>query len=35
MRVISGKFKGLKLFSPRNNLIRPTSDRGKETIFNT
>tara|TARA_B100000579_G_scaffold418744_1_gene416635 strand:+ start:377 stop:934 length:558 start_codon:yes stop_codon:yes gene_type:complete len=35
MRIISGKFKGLKLFSPKNNLIRPTSDRGKETIFNT
>ena len=35
MRIISGKFKGLKLFSPKNKLIRPTSDRGKETIFDT
>ena len=41
MRVIGGKFKGLKLAS--NNikvsissefLIRPTSDRAKETLFN-
>ena len=35
MRIISGKFKGKKLFSPKNQLIRPTSNRGKETIFNT
>ena len=35
MRIISGKFKGKKLFSPNNNLIRPTSDRAKEMIFNT
>ena len=35
MRIISGKFKGKKLFSPKNNKIRPTSDRAKEMIFNT
>ena len=41
MRVIGGKFKGLKLASNNikdsNNsefLIRPTSDRAKETLFN-
>ena len=35
MRIISGKFKGKKLFTPNNNEIRPTSDRAKEMIFNT
>ena len=35
MRIISGKFKGKKLFSPNNNKIRPTTDRAKEMIFNT
>ena len=35
MRIISGKFKGKKLLAPKNNLIRPTTDRAKETIFNT
>lgn len=35
MRIISGKFKGRKLISPNNNLIRPTTDRAKEMIFNT
>ena len=34
MRIISGKFKGKKLLTPNGNLIRPTSDRAKETIFN-
>ena len=33
MRVIAGKFKGTRLFSPKNNLIRPTSDRVREFIF--
>ena len=27
MRIISGKFKGLNLHSPKDNEIRPTSDR--------
>lgn len=33
MRVISGKYKGRKLFSPRGDEIRPTSDRAKEAVF--
>ena len=35
MRIISGKFKGAKLFSPKNSRIRPTSDRAREMIFDT
>ena len=35
MRIISGEFKGQTLISPDTNEIRPTSDRGKEVIFNT
>ena len=41
MRIIGGKFKGLKLASTNTKdsknaefLIRPTSDRAKETLFN-
>ncbi|MCL2556723.1 MAG: 16S rRNA (guanine(966)-N(2))-methyltransferase RsmD [Firmicutes bacterium] len=34
MRVISGKFKGRKLFSPNGDRVRPTADRIKESIFN-
>ena len=34
MRVISGKFKGRKLFAPEGNSVRPTTDRIKETLFN-
>ncbi len=34
MRVISGKYRGKKLFSPENNDVRPTTDRIKETVFN-
>ena len=33
MRIISGKFKGHKLNTPKNFSIRPTTDRFKETIF--
>ena len=33
MRVISGVCKGRVLYSPKNNLIRPTSDRIKKFIF--
>jgi len=33
MRVISGKCKGRVLYSPRDNAIRPTSDRVKKSIF--
>ena len=35
MRIISGELKGKILISPDNYLIRPTSDRGKEVIFDT
>lgn len=35
MRIISGKYKSRKLFSPDEELpVRPTSDRAKETLFN-
>lgn len=34
MRVVSGKARGTKLFSPKNNLVRPTTDRIKESLFN-
>ncbi len=34
MRIISGSLKGKKLFSPKKQCLRPTSDRVKETIFN-
>jgi 16S rRNA (guanine966-N2)-methyltransferase len=33
MRVISGKFRGLKLESPLDSNTRPTSDRLKESLF--
>ena len=33
MRIISGKFKGHKLDIPKNLLIRPTTDRFKESLF--
>ncbi len=34
MSVISGKYRGKKLFSPVGNEVRPTTDRIKETVFN-
>ena len=34
MRVISGKSRGLKLNAPKNNDVRPTTDRVKESLFN-
>ncbi len=33
MRVIGGKYKGLKLLPPDDTKIRPTSDRLKEALF--
>jgi len=33
MRIIAGKFKGRKLYSPKDESIRPTADRVKEAIF--
>lgn len=35
MRIISGKYRGKKLLSPKNNTVRPTSNMIKESIFNT
>jgi 16S rRNA (guanine(966)-N(2))-methyltransferase RsmD len=34
MRIISGTLKGRKLLTPRKGLLRPTSDRVKESMFN-
>lgn len=34
MRIISGEKKGLKLFSPIDFDVRPTTDKVKESIFN-
>jgi 16S rRNA (guanine966-N2)-methyltransferase len=34
MRIISGRARGLKLNAPKNNDIRPTTDRIKESLFN-
>lgn len=33
MRIISGRFKGRKLFTPENRSIRPTSDKAREALF--
>jgi len=33
MRVISGKCRGISLYSPKNDRIRPTADKIKEAIF--
>ena len=33
MRIITGKAKGLKLITPKNSDVRPTSDRVKESLF--
>jgi len=33
MRIIAGRFKGLRLPSPRNKGVRPTADRVREAIF--
>ena len=34
LRVISGKVRGLKLNTPKNQDVRPTTDRVKENLFN-
>ncbi len=34
MRIIGGKFKGKKLHTPKDNAVRPTSDRLRENLFN-
>ena len=33
MRIIGGKYKGLRLVPPDGTKIRPTSDRLKESLF--
>ena len=34
MRVIAGKFRGLKIPSPKEEIVKPTLDRVKENLFN-
>jgi 16S rRNA (guanine966-N2)-methyltransferase len=34
MRIISGRLKGRRLLTPAKGLLRPTSDRVKESMFN-
>ncbi|OGU34876.1 MAG: 16S rRNA (guanine(966)-N(2))-methyltransferase RsmD [Ignavibacteria bacterium GWB2_35_6b] len=34
MRIISGKFKGRVVKMPKSDLVRPTTDRNKESLFN-
>ena len=34
MRIISGNFKGRRIFPPRNLPVRPTTDMSKEALFN-
>jgi 16S rRNA (guanine966-N2)-methyltransferase len=35
MRIIAGRFKGLRLPSPRNRGVRPTTDRVREALFSS
>lgn len=35
MRIIAGRFKGLRLPSPRKQGVRPTTDRVREALFST
>jgi len=35
MRIIAGEFRGRRLISPDDKTIRPTTDRLRESIFNT
>ena len=34
MRIVSGKYKGRKLFPPKKLPVRPTTDYAKESLFN-
>lgn len=34
MRIIAGKYRGKKLCPPQSLLVRPTSDRARESLFN-
>lgn len=33
MRIIAGKLKGRRLFTPKDNRVRPTTDKVKEALF--
>ncbi len=33
MRIISGRFKGASLYGPKDNKVRPTSDKVREALF--
>ena len=34
MRIIAGQYKGLTIQVPKSKLVRPTTDRVRETLFN-
>lgn len=34
MRIIGGKYRGKKLYSPESDNVRPTADRAREALFN-
>lgn len=34
MRIVAGKFRGLNLAAPKDDRVRPTSDRVREALFN-
>lgn len=34
MRIVAGKFRGKKLLTPTTDLVRPTSDKARQAIFN-
>jgi len=34
MRIVAGRFKGLALATPKDDRVRPTSDRAREALFN-
>ena len=34
MRIVAGKFRGLSLATPKDDRVRPTSDRVREALFN-
>lgn len=34
MRIVAGKYRSKKLFTPKDNNVRPTSERAREALFN-
>ena len=34
MRIVAGKYRGKKLFTPKDMTVRPTSERAREALFN-